>query len=453
MPGLADSLLALACIAIVPWLLGRAIAPGIGWPARAWCGAVLAGAIVMSGHALRVPPVPTLGAAVLAGILSLLVSSRRLLAVLVVLLALPAAGAIVLALHVPVPEGDGLVLWFAKTRGAFFWDALSRGQLPAYPALGPVLWMLPLRVVGLGYENLGRALPALIWLAWGIGLLGVAGRPWDVPALAGAALAAMLPFDPVGLTNGYQDLLLLLTVGFAASTMVRLLLRDREPPTRSELLATGILAGAAALVKQEGMVWSLILGVTFLVALVGLVWSLVLGVTFLVALLGRSTGGGRRGPGPWVAPFVVAWVATSALWPALLRWNGISLALQEDAFTTGSVLGALLQLDRWGTIRPFFGSYFLGRGPLLLAGLVASVSAAAFTPACRRVVGFLWAVLALHLAFVGVVFLSTRLDLAWHLQTAFHRLAGQGDVVYSLLILVGTVALGREVSGRMHLKV
>jgi hypothetical protein len=69
------------------------------------------------------------------------------------------------------------------------------------------------------------------------------------------------------------------------------------------------------------------------------------------------------------------------------------------------------------------------------------------------VVGFLWAVLALHLAFVGVVFLSTRLDLAWHLQTAFHRLAGQGDVVYSLLILVGTVALGREVSGRMHLKV
>jgi hypothetical protein len=90
---------------------------------------------------------------------------------------------------------------------------------------------------------------------------------------------------------------------------------------------------------------------------------------------------------------------------------------------------------------------------LLLAGLVVSFAASGFTPAYRKVVGWLWVVLALHLAFVLVVVLSTRVDLAWHLQTAFHRLAGQGDFVYSLLILVGTAALGREASGRVHRKV
>ncbi len=282
MHGPADSLLALACLAIVPFLVGRAIDPSIGWPARAWAGAVSVGMIILSGHALRLPPILTLGVAALVGIVSLLVSRRepdqaaplsprekRLLATLLVLLVPPTASAVLLALHGPVPEGDGLVLWYAKTRGAFFWDSISSGPLPAYPELGPVLWMLPLRVVGLEYENLGRALLPLVWCGWGISLLGVPGRPLDLPALAGAGLASLLVLDPVGLTNGYQDALVLLTAGFAAATMVRFLLRADAWPTRSALLATGMLTGSTALVKQEGMMWSLILGITFLVAILG----------------------------------------------------------------------------------------------------------------------------------------------------------------------------------------
>jgi uncharacterized membrane protein YkgB len=226
-------------------------------------------------------------------------------------------------------------------------------------------------------------------------------------------------------------MLVLLTAGFAAATMVRLLLRADAWPSRSALLATGMLTGSTALVKQEGMVWSLILG-----------------ITFLVAILGRSTQDGRRGADRVVAPFVAAWIFASALWPALLWWNGVDVALQEEAFTAGSILRSLVQLDRWSAIRPYFTDYLVWHGPQLLGCLVVSAAAVGFTSPYRRIIGWLWTVLVLHLAFVLLVFLSTRLDLAWHLQTAFRRLAGQGDFVYSLLILVGAVALGREARGR-----
>ena len=43
MHGPADSLLALACLAIVPFLVGRAIDPSIGWPARSNSWSTVAG--------------------------------------------------------------------------------------------------------------------------------------------------------------------------------------------------------------------------------------------------------------------------------------------------------------------------------------------------------------------------------------------------------------------------
>ena len=68
-------------------------------------------------------------------------------------------------------------------------------------------------------------------------------------------------------------------------------------------------------------------------------------------------------------------------------------------------------------------------------------------PEVRRAIAFLWTVLWLHLAFLLLVFFATRQDLAWHLLTAFHRLAWQSLTLYAVLLFVCVSALLRALAG------
>ena len=469
MPGLADILLAVGYLVGLPILAGSAIAAVVGWPARAYVGALAVGMVVVVGHGLRVPQSLALagGAAVAMGLAALArkrrsaeraaplsAQEKAVVAALAALLFPAAASAALRALHDPVLAWDGLKIWYAKARAAYFWDPIALDPRPAYPELGPVLWMLPMRWLGPGFENVGRAFLPVAYFAWVAGLPAVLGRPYGWTALAAALVSAMMAFDVAALTNGYQDAFVLVTAGFATATWLGLLLRidaarasgdpgernaaspdlvasgDRAamPGPPSALVAAGVLTGALPMMKQEGMVWSLLLGGAFLGSLF---WAPI-----------RSWRRLARA----VLPFVAAWVIASAAWPLLLAWNGIEASIQGNAFTFGSISRAFRQLDRWPAIRVYAQQYLDGHLAAIAACALASGAALVFAPRLRRALALLWTVLLLGLAFVVLVFLATREDLAWHLQTAFARLASQADFVYVLLAFVALGGIGQKIT-------
>lgn len=445
MPGFLDFALAAAQALLLPVLAGCAFPRELGGPTRAFLGAASIGAVVVAGHGLGVPQPVAMGAAATfalgAAALALRrrdpatdppLSGRERLALAALWLALLplAAAAVLRALHDPVLAWDARKLWYGRVRDLYFWEPIGGNPLSAYPELGPALWMLPVRWLGLAYEGAGRAVLPIAYFAWIAALPRLLGRPIGFAAAAAAALSAPLAFDVRALTDGYQDALVLVASGFACVALLRLVLGAGEPSPR-HLAATGVLTGLPALVKQEGLVWGLVLAVACAAALLA----------------------GRRRP-PWrqvrrlALPFAAGWIATVASWPALLAWNHVAVGVQGDAFTVASIAGALGQVDRWPVIAPYFARYAEAHRFHLLACAVSAGAAAAMVPRLRRALAMLATVLLLHMAFLALAFLSTRSHLAWHLENAFARLAYQGDFVYVVVVSLALGALGLEIEAR-----
>jgi hypothetical protein len=268
--------------------------------------------------------------------------------------------------------------------------------------------------------------------------MDVFGRPYSLSAAIAILLSALLVLDVQAVTSGYQDAFVLVGSGFAASKLVRLLIASpretssllqhlNEAAQRKELMRIGFLTGVVGLIKQEGTVFSLLLTGSFL----------------LVLLLSTR-------PAAWtklaraLLPFLRTWLPTVAVWPAILVLNQVDVrAIQGDGFSASSILNAFQQADRWPLIGPYVTSYLDDRLSLTIVCGVGSVASFIVAPSSRRPIVFLWTVLALHLAFVILVFFSTREDLPWHLGTAFQRLTQQAGFALLLLVFVPLTSLLR----------
>jgi hypothetical protein len=181
----------------------------------------------------------------------------------------------------------------------------------------------------------------------------------------------------------------------------------------------------------------------------GVVLSLLLGLGFLAALAWGRTLGQPRKVLPGLGAFAIPWLATVLAWHLVLGWNRVDGPLQAGAFTGDAITGALSRLDRWGVIWPYFARAFGRHGAAIAAGGLVSIASAIRVPRLRRTLAFLWSVYLGQLAFLLLVFLSTQLDVAWHLSTSFDRLASQGAFTFTLAAFVGISSLAEGLTRRL----
>jgi hypothetical protein len=138
-----------------------------------------------------------------------------------------------------------------------------------------------------------------------------------------------------------------------------------------------------------------------------------------------------------------------ALWPALLLWHGNNVAeIQGDSFTLDGLWDIPAHTDRLPLIAERFAGHLAGSKRLLAAAACAS-AAAWWMGRLRPVLACLWLTAAGHAAFVGLVFLATRQDVRWHLDTAFERLMFQHQfaVIEALALSLLALCERRDRSG------
>jgi hypothetical protein len=446
-----EPVMALLQMVCLPLLLARGLRLPEGWASRWYTGAMLGGLLIIVGHGLQIPQPVTFGIIVVLTLglyvrakntmeerCPLTTDERVSLALLITVLAIPAASAVLRTVHDPVLHWDAFVIWFAKARALDQWLPVHQMPHRNYPELGPVLWMSAFKWMGPAQENVGRAIFPILYFVWAASLMDVFGRPYSLSAAFTILLSALLVLDVQAVTSGYQDAFVLVGSGFAASKLVRLLISSPretssllqhfgEAAQRKELLRIGFLTGVIGLIKQEGTVCSLLLTGSFL----------------LVLLLSTH-------PSAWakiaraLLPFFCTWLPTVVMWPAILILHQVDVrAIQGDGFSVRSVLNAYQQVDRWSLISPYVTAYLEARLSLTVVCGAGSVASFIVVPSSRRPIVFLWTVFALHLAFVILVFFSTQADLSWHLATAFQRLAQQAGFALVLLVFVTLTGLLR----------
>jgi hypothetical protein len=441
--------LAVLQMVVLPLLLALGLRLQQGWANRWYTGVMVTGLLIILGHGLRIPQPVTFGVIILLtlGLYArarnttqvrppLATGERLAVTLLIAVLAIPAASAVLRAAHEPVVDWDAFAIWFAKARAVDTWVPVDQMPYRNYPELGPVLWMSTFKWMGPDYESVGRAIFPLLYFAWMASLMDVFGRPYSLSATFAILLSSLLVLDVRAVTSGYQDAFVLMGSGFAASRLVQLLIASpsgtnallqhlSEAPQRRELLRAGFLTGVVGLIKQEGTVLSLILTGAFM----------------LVLLLSTRPSAWTKLPRA-LLPFLYAWLPTVTVWPAILALNQVDVrAIQGDGFTAGSILNAFQEVDKWPHIRPFVTAHLESRLSLTIACGVGSVASFIVAPPSRRPIVFLWTIVGLHLAFVILVFFSTREDLSWHLRTAFERLAQQAGFALLLLVFVTLTSL------------
>jgi hypothetical protein len=321
-------------------------------------------------------------------------------------LRLLALGAIAVALALFVehslrwPDGDWDAWANWNTRARF----LHRGA--SAEAFLPHLWhadypFLVPAVVAQVWDLLGRdtkAAPAGVALLWGGLGASVAARA--AGRLRGgsagwltAGLIAATPWYVILTWNQYADLPL---AAYLVSAVALLAFAVDSDDWRLPLLA-GVAAGMATFCKNEGL--------------------LVLAAVFAALLISKRSARGA-----------VAF-ASGALPLLLLLWAHKRATTARNDFAENFALASLrgvLDSSRWATIGDEARLYLLDFtewGPMLLAAPVA-VALAWRTPADARARPVGAAVAALALAYL-VVYLTTPLDLRWHVHGSIDRLAGQ----------------------------
>ncbi len=433
---------ALLTLVGIPLLIGSALpGPGRNLGTRWWFGTIIAGLTVIVGHAAGAPRAMTLAAVIAVAAVGI-VRGRRWVApsrdwtaaVTVLLLLAPALAQCLSTLIQPVAGYDGIVIWYSKTKALFAWQPMAALPFARYPNMGPAQWFLNLAWAGEGQEHVGRlvfVLASLAWI-WALRELWPAPMPWSSVVVVPIVGLVFMDVDPEH-TSGYQDAFLMATAAMACTLITKVLTRDSgaggastSGSPRQDITLAALFAGSLGLIKQEGLFLGLIL------VSVG-----------ALSLLGGADRDRRRALTGFLWPALALYAALALLWPLLVSLHGMNpLNIQHgDTFTVGSVLQAFGQFWRWPLIAPYFAAYVRDIGPALTAAGILSLAGAWLAPHLRRGVQFLWGVLVVHLAFVFLVFLSTRADLGWHLESAFARLAGQNRFVLAVLLSLTAVSL------------
>lgn len=435
--------------AAIPLLTGMAIPGSLGAATRWYLGLIALGASMMLFHCLGLPRVLAMSLLVMGMSAAMLLGARRLVRrpsleevaqalVLMLVLIAPLANVFFTSVDLPVYQGDALLVWWGKTNGMTAWAPMRALPFPNYPELGPACWMLALKIAGAANESIGRSILGLVYIAWLAAMPRMLGRSW--PALLAMAVSLPGVFDRDMIANGYQDGFLTATAGMAAIFLIRILWCLESPiherlialrassDGRTDLVLAGVFCGALGLIKNEGAIIGAILVAMFLLVLVT-----------------------HTHPRNWrrlIAPlrsFGVAYLLVAATWPVLLLLHGLSpLDVQGPAFTARSVLSAFTALDRWPLIRSNFTYYFDHHRQLVTLAEWSAPAAFILAPRARKAVLFAAGAVMLHLAFVAWVFLSTKQTLAWHLQTAFLRLAFHNTSLLLTLVVVALGALGER---------
>jgi hypothetical protein len=415
---------------LAPLAVGGALPGRFGAATRWYLGLVALAALTVVTHGLHAPQALSLGLTALAVAAALALGRKHWqlpgrdewpkLGALALVLAVPFAAVWLQAVDQPVNAWDALHIWFFKTRSLAAWWPLSQLMPdPHYPDLGAAYWMLMLKLGA--PESVGRAVFVVVHFSLLAALLDVSGRPYRWSTVIAIAATFLLWLDGDACSNGYQDSTVAATVGIAAVILARQLAGET---TRLELLAAGALAGAAGLVKNEGTFLGLVTTASFA------------GVWLLLPPAGWRTRARA------LVPLFAAQGAVVVIWPLLSLLNGLDpSSVQGNAFSLKSAFGAWRSFDRWPAIQVYFDAHLARLHLLVLVGAVTTVGALALAPRARKPLVFLWAAWSLHLGFVLWVFFSTKQDLAWHLQTAFARLASQGVPLLGIAVVVALAAL------------
>jgi hypothetical protein len=251
-----------------------------------------------------------------------------------------------------------------------------------------------------------------------------------------------LGFEPVAFTSGYQDCFVLACGGMAAWEFCQVLLdsegTDGSQPFDSHAAFRGaFFCGMLGLIKNEGAVLAVLLALAFGVALCA-----------------------RRGPArllwrQW-APALGVTAGLLCVWPALLLWQGQDLAqVQGASFTLAGVWQIPANCERLPQIGRQLAAYWGGSGSLTPAALALSLVAGWLAPRLRRALVFLWLTVAGQTLFVGLVFLATRQNVQWHLDTALERLMFQSQFAVIEALALALMLLLDEFAdevARMRLK-
>ena len=433
--------LALLALFAIPLAAGALIpARAMSWPVRWWVSVTGIGLFFAVAHALGAPLATTallLGVAALAAFLlqpgRCLLRLRgicrwpdkfhqvALLALLLVLL-----GGFMRVMSKPVPLSDGKVIWLNKAKALY--AEVPFAQVPAvnYPNLGPMLWMLVMKLSGGTEECFGRLFFPTQYFFWMLGMIWLHRRrhTWVMPL--SVSLVAWLFFSN-GVINGYQDMFLLACAGMSAAHFVKLLLRNgsargerHNRRDRADYFCAFYFAGVGGFIKNEGAVLGMIIVLAWVLAL-----AASQGFRALPAALRRA----------W--PALLLWAVMLCLWPMLLLHNEIDLAaVQRDAFSLKAIHTIPQDLHRWRAITPHVLKHFAVNSPVIFASVLLSVACARAMPRVRQAVLFLWLACFGHMTFVILVFFVTRQDVAWHLGTAFERLALQHAFVYAIILCI-----------------
>ncbi|HEX9368030.1 MAG TPA: hypothetical protein VF921_15475 [Vicinamibacterales bacterium] len=422
----------LAALAVIPALAGRAVRPvanaGIAW-VFGFLVVSLAFALL---HAARVPQAAAYAAIPVIAAMGGLAGGRwsgartgplpRLWTALVTVFALCMA---LETIWLPVDQWDAVALWYARARGLMQWRPLSDFALPAYPDVGPSAWALMLTLTGVGNEPIARLVFPAVCVAWVSSLpllFEHRGRAWRRPAVVVLFLIAVATFDFEAATSGYQDPLVCAVAGIAAILLGRALLTGSEPPRRGQVALGFFFAGSLGMIKLEG---------GFLGAVMIASWIVTFAATRGWRALRAAVSGGA----------IALYAGLALLWPIIARLAGIDLThAQGLVFEEVSARRLVDGVRRLPEIARGFADVTPTYSLVFLSAIVASLGAwrARWT---RPILSWLWAVAAVHTAWITSLFMLTNVDLAWHINTALLRLVSEHAFVWVLALAVSVVAV------------
>jgi hypothetical protein len=339
----------------------------------------------------------------------------------------------------PWGAGDSIAIWNLRAKALFHlpavdWPTAFSARMPNshpdYPFGLPILVAAGARALG----EFSPVVPALISAFFGLSVVGtLAAGLRLLGGPAWLAVAVLLAAPRFTLSTAHQCADIPLAACFLGAAVLAMLPADRTG--RGGWFLAGLLAGGAAMIKNEGLV------LAGLFVVISIVWWLAW------PELRRRSG---------------------SVWPGLLLGAALGLGLTIAFKLTLAPPGDLLMhnpparmirsaLDpsRWGEIagwviaEPFLLKHWLG---WLLPVLVAAgwKGWRDFRNGGRLVPLVILTILAQWLAFMAVYLVTPR-PLAWHLATSYHRLLFQ---LWPVLVLAAffpaAARLGRaRPSGRL----
>lgn len=445
-------------LALLPLATGSAIPSlTLSWASRWAFGAAVIGILITICHALHLSQ-PTawilIAGLIILGILAGIQNFRKnhlliappslwnltaisLLAILWLALAIH-----VLAHPLHPMHWDAVRIWFNKAKGLFYWTPFQALPTPDfhmknYPHLGPAFQMFVMKFHGYPAENFSRLIYPGFFAAWLIAFRNLNPGIKPLHFLGLIPAVGLVFLSKSAFTNGYQDGFLGLMAGFSVIHFLVCLLHSsgaflmKDPRTyRSHLFLGFFFAGSVAFIKVEGLVMSGILVMGFLA--VRLLWS-----------ADRISSQDLKE----LAPFFGLWIAMISVWPLLLKLNQLDpTQISGDAYTLSDILHWYRNINRLPAISRYFGEYWTSIQSVFFASILLSGGAFVLTPRIRSAIFYLWGILVLHLLFIHMAFLASRLPLDWHLSTAYERLCFQHFFVFASLLFLCSTYLLKELS-------